>query len=142
MKTPNNSVGSSTEECVRFGEWRVLVILGPWLGFRAPFVITRMVNRLFITLCIAGPVVLALVRPIYPHSPSVAAVFAITGLVLFVILLGWSVWKLFSDRRHVMIGFGAVFVSSCFLVVVADYFAAYEHGQRKSVGTNVSGVSK
>ena len=95
-----------------------------------------MAKKLFIALCIAAPVAFALVRPIYPHSVSVAAVFAITGLVLAVVLLGWSIWKLFSDRRHVGFGFLSVLVCFCFLVVVADYFAAHRQRQRQSVGTN------
>jgi len=103
---------------------------------------TRMANKLFVTLCIAAPVAFALVRPIFPHSVSVAAVFAITGLILSVVLLGWSIRKLFSDRRRVMLGFGSVFVCFCFLVVVADYFAAHERRQRQTAGTNELQFSK
>jgi hypothetical protein len=102
----------------------------------------RMAKKLFIALCIAAPVACALVRPIFPHSVSVAAVFAITGLVFAVVLLGWSTWKLFSDRRHVGFGFASVFVCFCFLVVVADYFASHEVRQRQSAGTNVSQFSR
>jgi high-affinity Fe2+/Pb2+ permease len=101
-----------------------------------------MARKVFIALCIAAPVAFALVRPIFPHSTSVAAVFAVTGLVLAVVLLAWSIRKLFSDRRHVSFGFASVFVCFCFLVVVADYFAAHEQRQRQSSGTNVSRFSK
>ena len=96
-----------------------------------------MTKKLFIALCIAAPVAFALVRPIFAHSVSVAAVFAITGVVLAVVLLGWSIWKLFSDRRHVGFGFISVFVCFCFLIVVADYFAAHERRQMQSANTNV-----
>lgn len=91
-----------------------------------------MANKAFIALCIAAPVAFGLVRPIFAHSVSVAAVFAITGIVLGVVLLGWSMWKLFSDRRFVGFGFLSVFVCFCFLVVVADYFAAHVRRQRQS----------
>ena len=93
-----------------------------------------MAHKSFIALCIAAPVSFALVRPIFPHSVPVAAVFAITGLVLAVILLGWSIWKLFSDRRYVGFGFLSVFVCFCFLVVVADYFAAHHRRQQQTQG--------
>jgi len=95
-----------------------------------------MAKKPFIALCIAAPVAFALVRPIFPRSVSVAALFAITGLVLSAILLGWSIRKLFSDRRRSVLGFGSVFVCFCFLVVVADYFAAHEQRRRQSGGTN------
>ena len=101
-----------------------------------------MAKKGFITLCIAAPVAFALVRPIFPHSVSVAAAFAITGLVLAVVLLGWSVWKMFADRHHVGFGFLSLFVCFCFLVVVADYFAAHELRQRQSAGTNTSRFSR
>lgn len=103
---------------------------------------TRMTKKLFIALCIAAPVAFALVRPIFVHSVSVAAAFAITGLVLAVVLLGWSIWKLSSDRRHVGFGFLSVFVCFCFSVVVADYFAAHEARQRQSAGTNFPQFSR
>jgi len=93
--------------------------------------IARMANKAFIALCIAAPAALTLVRPVFPHNVSVAAVFAITGLVLAVVLLGWSIWKLFSDHRHAGFGFVSVFVCFFFLVVVADYFAAHKRRQRQ-----------
>jgi hypothetical protein len=101
-----------------------------------------MANKVFIALCIAAPVAFVLVRPIFPHSVSVAAVFAITAVVLAVVLLGWSIWRLFADRRHVGFGFVSVFVCFCFLVVVADYFAAHHRRQQQSSGTNVLQFSR
>jgi hypothetical protein len=101
-----------------------------------------MAKKLFIALCIAAPVAFVFVRPIFSHSVTVAAVFAITGVVLAVALLGWSIWKLFRDRRLVGFGFVSVFVCFCFLVVVADYFAAHEQRQRQNAATNVLQFSR
>jgi uncharacterized membrane protein len=101
-----------------------------------------MPKKLFIALCIAAPVSFAMVRAIFPQSVSVAAVFAITGLVLSVVLLGWSIWNLFHHRRRAMLGFGSVLVCFCFLVVIADYFAAHEQRQRQSSGTNATEFTK
>jgi hypothetical protein len=97
-----------------------------------------MAKKLFIALCVAAPVAFAIARETFrPPSITIAGVLMVTGLVLSVLLFGWSVWNLFYHRRRATLGLASLLICFGYFVVLSDYFASHAARQRQSAGTNV-----
>jgi hypothetical protein len=111
------------------------------MGLRKPLS-ASMSKKLFVVLCVAAPFAFAIVRPIFPLSVSVAAICAGTGFLLSFVLLGWTIWNFFSHRDRALWGVGSLLVCFCFLVFVADIFAAHERRKQQSIATNAVEFSK
>jgi hypothetical protein len=84
-----------------------------------------MAKKAFLSLCAAAPAVLFIACVVFPWSASASAVLAITGILLSVALLGWSLCNLVRHWRRSLLGFASLLVCLCSSGVVADYLAVY-----------------